>query len=241
MSWKQKRCCYGCSTQHGMQRVWVAREFFWCSSGRARGLRFNVWMWGLVCGLLPCAVCWTIRSYHIQAYESDTTSPTAWLGCMKISNSNFFSLVQRAKCLEYWTGPVGSHLNLFIENIVQWQPQLFTTIFRYFFKMTLELSSKYRTEIPLSFVGAHHGSGTLKGSWDALRSGRTHGLNSFTNYEPFSYIWSPSCCEENLFLPNLIITHRTFYIWDGSVFLNSALSWVFPELNAKCHMSILNL
>ena len=25
--------------------------------------------------------------HHIQAFESDTSSPTAWLGCMKISNS----------------------------------------------------------------------------------------------------------------------------------------------------------
>lgn len=42
----------------------------------------------------------------------------------------------------------------------QWHPQALTTIFLYFFKMTLELSSKYRTEMAFSLVGAQHGLGT---------------------------------------------------------------------------------
>lgn len=54
---------------------------------------------------------------------------------------------------------------LFISNIYilrgnQWHPQLFTTIFLYFFKFTLDSSKKYSTDIGLSLVGAQHGFGT---------------------------------------------------------------------------------
>lgn len=45
----------------------------------------------------------------------------------------------------------------------QWHPQARTTMFLYFFKMTLELSSKYSTEMAWSLVGAQHGFGTFSG------------------------------------------------------------------------------
>ena len=41
----------------------------------------------------------------------------------------------------------------------QWHPQLLTTMFRYFLRMTLDDSSKYRTEMPESFMGAQQGLG----------------------------------------------------------------------------------
>lgn len=45
----------------------------------------------------------------------------------------------------------------------QWQPQDLTTIFLYFLRITFELSSKYKTIIAESFVGAQQGLGTKKG------------------------------------------------------------------------------
>lgn len=45
----------------------------------------------------------------------------------------------------------------------QWQPQLFTTMFLYFFRITLLSSRKYKTEMAESFVGAQQGFGTLPG------------------------------------------------------------------------------
>lgn len=45
----------------------------------------------------------------------------------------------------------------------QWQPQDRTTMFLYFFSMTLELSSKKSTEMAWSLVGAQHGFGTFSG------------------------------------------------------------------------------
>ena len=45
----------------------------------------------------------------------------------------------------------------------QWQPQLFTTMFLYFFSITLLSSRKYSTEIGESLVGAQQGFGTLPG------------------------------------------------------------------------------
>lgn len=46
----------------------------------------------------------------------------------------------------------------------QWHPQDLTTILRYFFKITFELSSKYSTDIAFSLVGAQQGFGTLSGN-----------------------------------------------------------------------------
>lgn len=45
----------------------------------------------------------------------------------------------------------------------QWHPQALTTMFLYFLRMTLELSSKYSTEMPWSCVGAQQGLGTVSG------------------------------------------------------------------------------
>lgn len=42
----------------------------------------------------------------------------------------------------------------------QWQPQLRTTMSRYFFRFTFESSRKYSTDIALNLVGAQHGFGT---------------------------------------------------------------------------------
>lgn len=49
------------------------------------------------------------------------------------------------------------------ESVCQWQPQAHTTMFWDFFSITLELSSKYSTEMAWSLVGAQHGFGTLSG------------------------------------------------------------------------------
>lgn len=47
---------------------------------------------------------------------------------------------------------------------LQWHPQDLTTILRYFFRITFELSSKYSTDIAFSLVGAQQGFGTLSGN-----------------------------------------------------------------------------
>lgn len=49
-----------------------------------------------------------------------------------------------------------------MENF-QWHPQLLTTIFLYFFRITLLSSKKYRTDIGDNLVGAQQGFGTFPG------------------------------------------------------------------------------
>lgn len=50
-----------------------------------------------------------------------------------------------------------------IIKLHQWHPQLFTTIFLYFFKITLVSSRKYNTEMGVNLVGAQQGFGNFSG------------------------------------------------------------------------------
>lgn len=73
------------------------------------------------------------------------------------------------KCPFLELGELGGGGVLFLFNPTsnksgrQWQPQAHTTMFWDFFSITLELSSKYSTEMAWSLVGAQHGFGTLSG------------------------------------------------------------------------------